>query len=213
MAAVYESITYNLKDFGIENPTSAIISCDKDSGIDLRVSFDGGLNFIEPILNKKMDINSNGKIKVQIIFNDEYSAKYRIPVSGNFSNLSIGTSLYFQDKETTEVFNTTIGLDGKYNILLPPGRYTVHYYDQFGNQTLLLTDFNSNIPITKKDPLIKENIVEMFFRDISWARYCIFDVFGDLKKMASGSAELNVNGDLTDKQTDRVCRWWAIGLL
>ena len=213
MAAIYESIVYDLNDFGIDQIQSAIISSDKDDGVSIEVSFNGGSSFLSVNANEKIDIsNSTNKIKVRIIFNNDLNGIYKIPMSGNYQMLSIGTSLFFQNNSNKKTYSTTIGMNGKYNISLFPGIYSVWYIANKNEKIYLTQYLNTNIPITEKDSTIKENTVEMFFRDVDWTKYCIFDVFENLNKMSSGTVELNPEGNLIDTKTNKICRWWAVGL-
>ena len=213
MAAKYQSIEYNLNVMGISDLKSAIISSDMDSGVSIEVSFDGGSTFVVYETNKKIDIiGTTGKIVVRVLFNSKIHSEYLITISGNYQMLTIGTSLYFREDKSGKIYQTAIGVDGSYKISIPPGIYTIYYYDSRKNEIILGSTYSPTLYINNAEPSAKINTVEMFIRDIPWVKYGIFDIFENLEKMDFGTATLDINGDLHDVDSNTVCRWWAIGL-
>lgn len=213
MAAIYESVTHDLSLFGINDIESAIILSEKDIGVSISVSFDDGETFYKTE-NERFDVvNSTGKIKVRVIFNNESNGSYLIPVSSNFQMLSIGTTIYFTNNSNEREFQTNIGVNGSYTIELPRGEYTVWYIDRYGDQTIIIDSFVPDMYIHPvNNSMAKESIIQMTFRDIEWSKYCIFDSFENLNKMKSGNAELNYEMNLIDPTTNKLCKWWAIGI-
>lgn len=214
MTANYLSVIYDLTPFGVYKIKNAIVSSDVDDGITIEVSFDGGASFY-PInrLNTKFSVptKSNGKIQVRIVFTeDSKSDIYKVKAKGFFQNLEIGTVVNFTKTSNDSNFQTTVGRNGQYGISLPRGQYDV-WYNSGKEKITLMTNYNPEVVYTPTQRLDKESIVEGFFRDVPWAKSCIFDTFGDSSKMSYGSAIYDIDGDLSDGLTNRKCRYWAIG--
>ena len=210
----YISVVYNLTQFGIYNIKNAIVNADMDSGISMKVSFNGGSTFQDVVeLNKKFPVSSsNGKIQVKILFNDiDGRDIYKVKATGFFQNLEAGTTVNFTKKSNRETFNTNIGLNGKYTILLPRGVYRVWYKSSSGNIIDIMNDFNPEIRYNNYNGLNKENTIELFLRGVDWAKYTVFDTFSDPQKILNGDAIIDPDGDLSDGVTDRKVRYWAIG--
>jgi len=209
----YLSPIYDLNGFGIFNIKNAIVSSDKDDGISIDVSFDGGSSF-KPIdkLNTKFSVrNSTGKIQVRITFVDVPNPNiYRVKTNGHFQNLGIGTGLNFTNNGTGETIKTTVGRNGYYNISIPRGLYTVWYYVS-GTKQVILTSYNPEITNNPTHRLDKEAIIDGIFRDIEWAKYSVFDTFSDANTPTYGNTIVDPDGDLSDGVTDRKCRYWVVG--
>ena len=208
----YTSVIYDLTQFGIFKISNAIITADMDNGIAIEVSFDGGSTFTKVSnLNSKFPVvNSKGKIQVKILFEDDSRADiYKVKTNGFFQNLDIGTRVKFTKISTNETFTTTIGENGRYTIFLPRGVYTVWYKDG-PTKTTLFSSFNPEAIVISSTGIEKENSVELFLRDVDWAKYSVFDKFTDNSKMLNGNAIIDRYG-LSDGITDRRVRYWAIG--
>lgn len=209
----YLSVVYDLTQFGIFKIRNAIVTADMDDGIAIEVSFDGGSTFHKvKELNKKFSVDrSKGKIQVRITFEDFKGANiYKVKTSGFFQNLDIGTTVNFTKNSTNKTYRTTVGENGRYSISLPRGIYSVWYHED-GERTVLLQNFNPEVASIPTNRLDKENTVELFLRDVEWARYSVFDTFTDSNKMLNGSAIIDPEGNLSDGVTDRKVRYWAIG--
>lgn len=213
MLANYLSAVYDLTSFGIFKIKSAIVSADVDNNITIEVSFDGGVSFhVVEKLNTKFTVsNSAGKIQVRITFEDvAKSYIYKVKATGFFQNLDIGTTVNFTKLSTNKAYSTIVGRNGHYNVSLPRGLYEAWYVSS-GKKVILMTNYNPEIVYQPTQRLDKEAIIEGIFRDISWAKYSVFDTFVDKSKMIHGSAILDTEGDLSDGTTNRKCRYWAIG--
>ncbi len=212
MIANYLSAVLDLTAFGIFKIKNAILSSDKDDGITIEVSFNGGSSFVKVEPNTKFPVNSStGKIQVKITFEDvKKSDIYRVKSIGYFQNLEVGTTVTFTKVSTSENFTTKIGRNGFYSISLPRGTYEVWYTNSKIKETLM-NNFNPEITLVPTHRLDKETLVENVFRDIDWARCCVFDTFSDTSKMLHGNAIVDSEGDLSDGITNRKCRYWAIG--
>lgn len=212
----YTSVVYDLTSFGVFNIKNAIITSDMDDGINISVSFNNGKTFYKvKELNKKFPVfDSNGKIQVKIIFKDLSSYDiYKVKAAGSL-NLEIGTTIYFTRKsKLNRTYSTNIGECGKYTIFLPRGIYEVWHNGPKGNKIILFPEYNPELfrQIYSTNGLDKENIVEMFLRGNTWAKYAIFDIFTDDSKMKSGSLFIDMDGNLTDGITNRKVKYWAIG--
>ncbi len=212
MSTVYTSVVYDLSLFGIENITSAMLTADKDSGVSIELSFDSGSTFRVCEMNEKFDVDPlMNHVVCRVNFNNQNVVPYTIETTGNFPMLSIGTSLFFKSAGG-QVHQTSIGADGSYIISLPNLSYTVSYVDDNGVEVILDSFFIPKLRVYKHEPKAKEAMVEMFMRDLDWAKYTIFDVYENLDKISYPSgAQLDVYGNLIDTQTNSVCRWWALG--
>lgn len=211
MVAQYISVDYDLTKFGVFNVNNAIFSSDVDNDITFEVSFNGGKSFDFVKLNKKFSVkNNSGHIKVRIKFNDtKLSDEYKIKSIGFFQNLEIGTTVYFEKQSNKQTYSTNIGENGKYTIFLPRGIYDIWHIDS-GEKIILLSKYNPEVSYIPTNRLDKENTIEMYFRELSWAKYAIFDTFSNLEQMAYGNAILDMDGDLSDGKTTRKCRYWLI---
>jgi len=211
MPQVFKSIEYDLGLFDVNQIKSAMITSDKDSGVSIELSFDGGSTFRVYTENEKFEVNSQtAKIRVKIIFSDSYTGQYKITATGNFPMLAIGTSLYFSSS-VGKTYKTTIGTSGSYSIDLPDSTYRVWYLDSDNKEITIDQYYIPKLRIDNREPKAKEAMVEMFIRDLSWAKYCIFDVYENLDKITTTSASLDVYGNLINYSTGSVCRWWALG--
>lgn len=209
----YSSVVYDLTQFGVYKISNAIVSADMDSGIAIEVSFDGGFTFKSvKTLNQKFPVQqSRGKVQVKITFNDMPDADiYKVKATGFFQNLEIGTRVTFTKHSTSESFSTTVGENGRFLIYLPRGTYDVWYTNDRNQRVSIYTQFNPEVIVTPYNGLDKENTIEMFLRDVDWAKYTIFDTFADPQKMLNGSAIIDQFG-LTDGVTNRHVRYWAVG--
>ena len=212
--ATYLSVVYDLSQFGIFNINNAIVNSDMDEGIAIEVSFDGGASFYSvKDINKKFTVTKNtGKIQVKITFESGSGLDiYTVAAMGFFHNLEVGTTIHFTKLSNSIVYKTNIGLNGKYQINLPRGKYKVWYKTSVGKDVTLVPEFNPEMNYTQRKRLDKENTVEMFFRDVEWAKYNIFDTFDDKTKMLHGEAIIDADGDLSDGITNRKCRYWSVG--
>jgi len=211
MSVVYNSIQYDLSLFGIEKIKSAILASDKDSGVSIEVSFDGGSTFHAPNINEKFEVDAlSSLIKVRITFNEQYKEPYTIETTGNYPMLAIGTSLFFSTR-AGQKYETTIGPDGAYSINLPDTGFKVWFIDEVDREMVLDMWMMPRYRTDKTEPKAKEAIVELFARDIPWAKYTVFDVYENLDKVATNTARLDIYGNLIDFETNKVCRWWALG--
>jgi hypothetical protein len=209
----YLSSIYELTSFGIFKIKNAIVCSDKDDGITIEVSFDGGSTFqlVDKLNTKFSVIKSTGKIQVKITFEDVKRADiYRVKTTGYFQNLEIGTTINFTNVGTGENFKTTIGRHGYYNISIPRGLYELWHLIS-GRKTTILSSYNPEVTYNPTHRLDKEAIIDGIFRDIEWARYSVFDTFSDRSKMIYGNAVFDSEGDLSDGVTNRKCRWWTVG--
>ena len=212
MSVVYKSITYDLGLFDISQIGSVILASDKDSGVSIEFSFDGGSTFSAYDINTKYVVNqSSTKVVAKIIFDDSSNGIYLIPVSGNYQMLSIGTPIIFESESSGVKYRTAIGPNGMYKIDLPPDVYTVKYMTSPKTEVVLQTMFNPSVATSGYESLAKESMVEMFVRHVDWVDVSIFDVFTDKSKMV-GNVELDFDGNLIDTSTNKVCRWWALGI-
>lgn len=214
MLANYTSVIYDLSHFGVYKIKNAIVCADIDDGITIEVSFDGGSTFVNvDSLNKMFPVlKSTGKIQVKISFNDEgRSDIYRVKTTGFFQNLEMGTTISFIKRSTKERFETSLGDNGKYSISLPRGIYDVYYTNPKGVNVLLMEAFNPETTFMHTWRMDKDAIIEGVFREIPWAKYCVFDTFVDTTKMLRGTAMINSDGDLSDGITNRRVKYWAIG--
>lgn len=210
----YVSVVYDLTKFGIIKMNNAIVSSDKDDGVTIEVSFNGGLSFskIDKLDTKIPIVDGNCKIQVRISFEDAVGDYiYMANAVGYFQNVSFGTTLNFTNNKTNENFQTIVGRNGYYNIHIPVGIYEVWYLSSRVKQVLLPT---LNPEVTLFSPthrLDKEAIIEEIFRDIDWVQYCVFDTFFDRNKMIYGDAIIDSDGDLSDGKTNKKCRYWIVG--
>lgn len=211
MLVNYISKVYDLTQFGIFKINNAIVGSDLDSGISIEVSFDGGATFLLVNPDEKFHVNkSTGKIQVRISFlNIETNHIYMVKTIGFFQNLEIGTTIYFTKKSTKKEFKTTIKENGKYSIELPRGIYDVWYINDH-DKISLINNFNPEIVYLPQVRIDKENSIELYFRDIPWAKYTVFDTFVNNENMKYGNAIIDVDGDLSDGVSDRKCKYWSI---
>ena len=210
----YLSVVYDLTGFGIYNIKNAIVNSDMDDGITIDVSFNGGSTFIKGVeLNKKFSVpKSTGKIQTKINFNDSTSSDiYTVRTKGVFTNLEIGTTIYFTNINTPKTFSTNIGPSGVYSINLPRGNYSVWYKSSRGDKIELIPSFNPETRTNTSTGVDKENTIELFSNSIEWVKYSVFDTFSDTKKMLNGSCIIDPDGNLSDGITNRKVRYWAIG--
>lgn len=213
MAISYTSIVYDLNQFGIYNISNAIIGTDSDAGISIDVSFDGGTSFLRNVIvNKRLSVpSSKGKIQFRIKFDDDAAANpYKIKTVGFFSNLEIGTALYFENISTKSVYSTTISENGRYSIYLPKGYYTI-WAKIRTEKTILLNRFNPETVILPTQRLDKETAIELYIRDVDWVSNAIYDTFSNEDKKLIGDSIIDIDGDLSDGKTSRKCRWVVIG--
>lgn len=207
---LYRTKTLDLRPFGVSAIKRAILTADADDGLTYRVSFDAGRSWRVAKLNTPFVVpSSNNQIKVEIRFpkNDSRSI-YTVSASGVFP-LSVGTTVYFENGDST--FTTVIGFDGRYNVSLPKGIYTV-YYRQSGTRVELLNDFNpESYAFRQPDDLDKENTIQMFLSTIEWADYSVYDTFKDQSKMGDDTtAKIDIMQNLTADNTDKAVRYWAL---
>lgn len=213
MAVSYTSIVYDLTQFGIYDIKNAIVGSDCDNNIAFEVSFDGGVSFSRVSqLNKKFSVRgSKGKIQFRIVFLDEADSNiYMVKTVGYFSNLEVGTTLYFENKKTKELFQTAIAENGRYSIYLPKGLYSV-WYRSNSTKINLMPSFNPEAVVLPTKRVDKENSIELYIRDIDWVTNAIFDTFDSTDKKLIGDAIIDYEGDLSDGRTSRKCRWVVIG--
>lgn len=213
MVANYLSAIYDLTAFGIYKIKNAMVSADMDDGITIEVSFDGGSSFlaVDKVNTKFAVPKSAGKIQVKITFHDVNKADiYKVKATGFFQNLEVGTTVYFTKVSTGQIHSTNLGRNGYYSIALPRGLYDV-WYKVRGERVDLMTSFNPETAYTPPKRIDKEAQIEGLFRDMTWAKSCVFDTFEDRSKMIHGSAIIDADGDLSDGVTSRKCRYWAIG--
>jgi len=213
MVANYLSAVYDLTPFGVYKISNAILCSDIDDNITIEVSFNGGKSFTRATPNVKFPVaKSTGKVQVRITFQEpEKSDIYKVKTNGYFQNLEIGTTVNFTKSSNGNTYKAIIGRNGYYSISLPRGLYDVWYTNASGNRENLLTAFNpevSYVPFARMD---KEAVIEGTFRDLPWAKSCVFDTFEDQSKMIRGTAIVDSDGDLSDGVTSRKCRYWAIG--
>lgn len=212
MLANYLSAVYDLTSFGIFKIKNAMVSSDKDDGITIEVSFDGGSSFQKvDELNTKFNVaRSTGKVQVKITFEDvSKSDIYKVKASGFFQNLDIGTTITFTKISTGENFPINVGRNGYYNISLPRGLYDVWYLDS-GKRQILMTSYNPEISYVPTSRVDKEAIIDGIFKDVDWAKFSVFDTFSDRNKMVQGSVIYDPEGDLSDGVTNRKCRYWVV---
>lgn len=210
----YTSVVYDLTQFGIFKIRNAIVNADMDNGITIEVSFDGGSSFhtVEKLNTKFPVERSRGKIQVKITFSDSDDGDiYMVNTSGFFQNLEIGTTLNFTKKSTSQNYTTNVGANGSYKISLPRGHYSIWYKEFNGKKVELVSSFNPEMRTSIQAGLDKENTIELFLRNVDWAKYSVFDTFTDPNKMLNGSAIIDPDGNLSDGITDRKVRYWAIG--
>jgi len=211
--ASYTSIKYNLNSFGITRASRAIVTADLDPGVDIYVSFNGGATFktIES-LNKTFQVeNSTGIFQVRVIFTDSNDVDpYLIKAVGFFQNTEIGTEIFFENIENSSIYSTIVGENGRYMIYLPKGRYQVWHIVNRNEKTIVAETFNPEITTLPAYRIDKENSVENFLRDVDWAKFAIFDTFEDYSKMETGDAIIDSDGNLSDRVTNRKCRFWSI---
>lgn len=207
----YLSCVYDLTQFGIHKINSALLTADLDRGITVEVSFDGGASFSSAPLNTRFTVvNSSGKIQTRIVFKSvEQSDIYQVRTTGFFNNLSIGTRVTFTHLTTQKEYSTTLGDHGKYMLMLPRGQYRI-WYMSGKNQITITESFDPEMIIDPTHRTDKEVAIELFFRDVPWAKSCVFDTFDDPKKMLYGSAIRDVDGDLSDGTTSRKVKYWAV---
>lgn len=213
MTSKYVSVVYDLTQFGISKISNAMLGSDYvGSNIAFSVSFDGGKTFkkVNSLNEKFAVVSSNGKVQVKIEFLDTDSPNiYTVKATGFFQNLEVGTTIYFKKKSTKEIFSTSLGANGKYTINLPRGSYEIYYIS--AGKIILSPDYNPESSVQPVQRYDKETQVELFFRDIDWAKYSVFDIFGDDSKMLAGNTIINQNGNLSDGKTDREVQYWALG--
>ena len=125
--------------------------------------------------------------------------------------MSIGTPIIFESERSGVKYQTAIGPNGIYKIDLPPDVYTIKYLTSPTVEVTLQTKFNPSTMVGGYESLAKESMVEMFVRDVDWVDVSIFDVFTDTNKMV-GDVSLDFEGNLIDTSTNKVCRWWALGI-
>lgn len=212
MVANYLSVVHDLTGFGIFKIRNAMVSADMDENITIEVSFNGGKTFQTAKVNEKFSVvKSTGKVQVRITFEDVTSGDiYKVKVSGFFQNLDIGTTVKFTKNSNNNTYTTKLGRNGQYNISLPRGLYDVWYTNK-GVDEPLMVGYNPEIQPIENHRIDKEAVIEGIFRDIPWAKYSVFDTFVDKNKMLNGSAIIDTDGDLSDGNTYRKCRYWAIG--
>lgn len=215
MNSIYNSIVYDLSVFGVNKISRAEFCVDGSfDGIDYYVSFNSGKNFIKILdSNFKIDVGELGsKIQVRIIFNDgsKYS-RYLIYDVGYFHNIQNGTTLFFKNGSTLEVFSTKALIGGSYNISLPRGLYEVYTIDG-GIKSTIATNYNPELKYSlNKSTFSKELAIESLLKESDWASFCIFDLFSDGSKMgASSTAHIDMVGNLSDGKTQRSVRYWAL---
>lgn len=209
----YLSPIYDLTSFGIFNIKNAIVVSDIDDGILIDVSFNGGLSFmsIEKLNTKFQVSDSTGKIQVRISFTKSNSFdEYKIKTNGHFQNLIIGTNINFTNLTTKKNYQTIVGRNGYYNILLPSGLYEVWYMGS-GIKQIISSSYNPEVVNVPHHRLDKEAIIDGIFRDIDWAKYSVFETFSDVDILSRSNAILDPDGDLSDGLTNRKCRYWIIG--
>ena len=125
--------------------------------------------------------------------------------------LTIGTTVYFTPLKTdATVFSSVIGQDGRYNVSLPPGLYTVHYI-LAGKRIVLLDDYNPATYVFRQpDDLDKENTIAQFLANIDWATNAVYDTFKDTSKTdPSSTTQIDLMHNLTNN-TGSVVRYWAL---
>lgn len=209
MSTVYKSIVYNLNSFGIFTIKRAIFSSDMDNNVLPAISFNGGKTFKSVENNSEFYVDSsNGNIQVKITFPDDNSSEYTIRTVGYLSNYVLGTPIYFKKKSTGKFYKTIIGDSGKYVINLPRGSYDV-YVDSKTSEPIIV-DY---VPTINYEPSLdyKVNSIESILKDITWAKYSIYDIFDDPNKMSTDSTTIiDPYGNLSDGKTNRKVKYWAL---
>lgn len=207
----YLSCVYDLTQFGIHKINSALLTADIDRGIVVEVSFDGGVSFSSVTLNTRFAVlNSTGKIQVRIVFKPiSQSDIYQVRTTGFLNNLSIGTRVIFTHLSSKKDYYATLSDHGKYMLMLPRGQYRI-WYMSGKDEVTISESFDPEMIVDPTHRTDKEVAVELFFRDVQWAKSCVFDTFDDPKKMLYGSAIRDVDGDLSDGITNRKVKYWAV---
>lgn len=209
----YTSKILDMSAFGYYTFTRGILSVDASDGIKYSVSFDGGKSFQRISPYEEFVPRSGSKIIFEIRFPDnanKASDIYPLNIAGVFP-LDVGTTVYFTDGSSTT--SVVLGYDGKYNVSLKPGLYTV-YYMKSGSKIIIAENYDPRQYVfSLTTDLDKENKIEGFLSRIDWAEITVYDTFVDSSKMQSFStAKIDFSNNLVDDIGNYV-RYWALALL
>lgn len=209
MSAIYKSIVYDLTSFGIFSIKRALFSSDMDDGIVPSISFDGGGTFKNVELNRDFKVErSNGKVQVKLLFNSNSTSENTVKYVGYLENYVVGTTIYFKNISTKKYYKSILGENGKYVANLKPGKYDIYVEDI--NSIPVITNYTPTVRYVQNIDY-KLNSVEELFKNISWAKYSICDIFDDEKKMSNVSTTIiDPYGNLSDGQTNAKVKYWVV---